>query len=146
MNYLNKLICMAGAAALPCMAAAHDAQAATARVDVRHYLPLTSACPGVLAQLPEQLYPAWRALDSTADVVVDFKLEGGKISDVKMTGGHGDYKMPVRRAVKAMGCTGPGQGAYAVRFRIKFVYPEDQGLAQTVMQISDETPALAMVQ
>ncbi len=148
MNTLTKFVCImfAGAAALPALAAAQDPQAAISRVEVRHYLPLTTACPGVVAQLVENLYPAWRAIDSAAVVLVDFKLEGGKASEVTMSGGHGDYVQPIRHAVKAMACSHPDEGTYAVRFRINFVYPEDQGKTVSAMQISDATPALAALQ
>ena len=140
-----KYICimLAAAAALPSMAAARNRQDAVARVEVRHYVPLTTACPGVLKDLPDNLYPAWRAIDSAAEVVVDFKLVDGKVSDVTMSGGHGDYIGPVRHAVKAMKCSHPGEGAYAVRFRIRFQYPEDQGAALASMQIADEMPVVA---
>ena len=140
-----KIICImfAAAAALPSTASARNQQDGVARVEVRHYVPLTTACPGVLKDLPDNLYQAWRAIDSAAEVVVDFKLEHGKVSDVTMSGGHGDYVGPVRRAVKAMKCSRPDEGAYAVRFRIKFQYPEDQGAGLAAMQITDEMPGLA---
>lgn len=143
MKPLFRFACMA--AALPAIAAAQDPQATMSRVEVRqHYLPLTSACPGELKDLQENLYPAWRAIDSAAEVLVDFKLENGKVRDVKVSGGHGDYyRFPVRSAVHAMKCINPGQGTYAVRFSIKFVYPEDQGSTPTAMRISDEAPAMA---
>jgi hypothetical protein len=145
MKRLSTFICMlfAGAAALPSMAWARDQAVPIARVEVRHYVPLTMACPEVGKQLAQDLYPAWRAIDSAADVLVDFKLEGTKVSDVKLSGGHGDYIGPVRHAVKAMKCRQPGAGAYAVRFRIKFQYPEDQPSALAAIQFADEAPELA---
>jgi hypothetical protein len=140
-----KFICimLAAAAVLPSMAAARSQQDPMARVEVRHYVPLTTACPGVLKDLPENLYPAWRAIDSAAEVVVDFKLEDGKAVGVTMSGGHGDYVGPVRHAVKAMKCSQAGEGAYAVRFRIKFQYPEDKVEGLAAVQITDEMPVLA---
>ena len=146
MTTLAKFICImfAGAAALPAVAAAQDPQAPMARVEVRHYLPLTGACPGAVPALAEDLYPAWRAIDSAAVVLVDFKLQDGQVRDVKVAGGHGDYVLPIRHAVKAMKCSQPGSGTYAVRFRINFVYPEDQGGQISALQISDATPALAV--
>jgi hypothetical protein len=79
-------------------------------------------------------------------VKVDFKLDGGKIRDVNMSGGHGNYAGHVRRAVKAMKCRRQGDGIVAVRFSIRFQYPEDQNTPAAAVQLIDETPSLAMLQ
>lgn len=140
MTKLARLICImfAGAVALPSAAAARDQPAV-------HYVALVSACPDALKVLPESLYPAWLVLDSAAEVVVDFKLDGDKVSGVTMSGGHGSYIGPVRRAVKAMKCRRPGAEAYAVRFRITFRYPEDQVAPMTALQFADEAPRMAVL-
>ena len=146
MSRFTPFICilLAGAVALPSIAAAaHKQPGPLAQVEVRHYVPLATACPDVAKKLQEDLYPAWRTIDSAAEVLVDFKLEGNSITDVKLSGGHGDYIGPVRHAVKAMQCRQPGEGAYAVRFRITFRYPEDQPSALAAVQFTDEMPALA---
>jgi hypothetical protein len=119
-------VMIAGAAALPAMAQ-----------DRLAHVPLMTACPDALKELPDNLYPAWRALDSAAVVLVDFKVDGGRISQVNMSGGHGDYVGLVRRAVKAIKCGPADGGAYAVRLSIKFQYPEDQGSVATAMQLLD---------
>lgn len=136
MTTLAKLVCTSmlfAVAAQPSASLARDA-------GVRDQLPLLTACPDALKALPENLYPAWRALDSAAEVVVDFKLDGDRISDVSMSGGHGSYMAPVRRAVRAMKCGRPGEKAYAVRFRITFQYPEDPAGATTAMLFADVAP------
>lgn len=140
-----KFICMlfAGAVAMPLMASAQEQQANVARIQVGHHIPLTTACPGAISVLPEKLYPAWREIDTTADVLVDFKLDGDQVTDVKASGGYGNYYGLVRSAVKSLRCQRPGEGAYAVRFRIQFRYPEDEGASLTAMTFSDEPPALA---
>jgi hypothetical protein len=127
---------VAAALAAPAVAQAGD----MAQVRVHRTMALDSACPGVRAQLSEDLYPAWRAIDSAADVIVDFKLDGGKVRDVQMSGGHGDYVQPVRHAIKAMKCSGADDAA--VRVKITFQYPEDKGSALAV-QFADVVPALA---
>jgi hypothetical protein len=134
MTTLARLVCIStflAGAVLPASAFARD------------YVPLATACPGALKTLPENLYPAWRELDSAAEVVVDFKLDGGKVSGITMTGGHGGYAALVRHAVKAMTCSQAGAQGSAVRFRITFDYPEDHPGITTAMQIADEVPALA---
>jgi len=57
-----------------------------------------------------------------------------------MSGGHGPYINRVRRAVIALKCRGAGAEPYAVRFRIKFQYPDDQAAGATAMQFFDEAP------
>lgn len=134
MTTLARLVCIStflAGAALPSAAFARD------------YVPLATACPAALQTLPENLYPAWRELDSAAEVVVDFKLDGDKVSDITMSGGHGNYAGLVRHAVKAMKCRQPGEPGAAVRFRIAFDYPEDHPGTRTAMRIADEAPPLA---
>ncbi|MES2318909.1 MAG: hypothetical protein V4631_15620 [Pseudomonadota bacterium] len=138
MKTLTKFVCMilAAAAVSPSLAAA---------VEVPQ-VALFTACPDVVAALPESLYPAWRAIDSAAVVKVDFKLDGGKVRAVNMSGGHGDYIGHVRRAVRAMKCRQQGDGIVAVRFSIRFQYPEDLNAPAATLQLIDETPSLAMLQ
>jgi hypothetical protein len=134
MNTLARLVCIStflAGAAVPSAASARD------------YVPLATACPGALQTLPENLYPAWRELDAATDVVVEFKVDGDKVSDVTMSGGHGNYAGLVRHAIKAMKCTQAGAQVSAVRVRIAFDYPEDHAGTRTALQISDAAPALA---
>ena len=90
------------------------------------FMPVEAACPAVLASLPEQLNPAWLALNAATQVTVDFKLDGKTIRDVRVSGHHGEYARHVRSAVRAMHCQAGPEGNAVVRFRIEFVYPEDQ--------------------
>lgn len=137
-----RLVCLiaAAGAALPLMA---SAQEKLTQVQVRRYIPLVAACPHAMQELPDTLYQAWREINTPADVVVDFKLDGGKVTDVKMAGGQGDYYGLVRHAVKTMKCVRPGDGVYAVRFHIKFRYDEESPDATAAVQFEDEAPALA---
>lgn len=135
MTHTAQLMCMflaAGALALPASAAPPVAP---------HNMTFAAACPGVNARLAQDLYPAWRAIDSAAQVLVQFKLDGDVISDVQLSGGHGDYIGPVRHAVRAMKCS--STHASAVRFRIVFQYPEDQGAMQAALAFVDAAPLLA---
>lgn len=125
-------IMFAAVAALP--------SAVAAQGEVRQYVPLVAACPELLGDLPENLYPAWLAINSAAEVLVDFKVEGSKIKDVTMSGGHGPYINRVRRAVKQLKCRCAGAEPYAVRFRIKFQYPGYQPAGVAAMQFVDEPP------
>lgn len=141
-----RLMCMllaAAAMALPSVATAHEPGNAVPAIQGRHYIAFDSACPGVAAQLSDNLYPAWRAIDSAAQVLVDFKLDGGTISDVRIAGGHGDYIGPVRRAVRVMKCSRAGAAGTAVRFRIAFEYPEDALDKPVATRIIDEAPLVA---
>jgi hypothetical protein len=144
MKKLASLICITAAAALPMMASAQDKGATLARVEVRRHIPLLAACPHALQELPATLTQSWRQIEEPADVLVDFKLEGDKVGDVKVSGGMGDYDGLVRHAVKTMRCVRPGAGAYAVRFHIKFRYDEEAAAAGSMaMQLVDEPEALA---
>lgn len=138
MNAKHFLICMTiAAAASPARIA--QAQSAGDRQNVA----LAAACPAALATLPERLYPAWRAIDSAAQVVVEFNLDGHVISGVKVSGGHGDYVGAVRSAVKAMTCRVSSGGLSSVRFRISFSYPEDVGSPTIALNIVDVRPQVA---
>lgn len=128
-------IMFAAAAALPSVAAAQS--------EAQRYVHLVTACPGGLNELPENLYPAWVAINSAAEVLVDFKVEGSKIKDVTMSGGHGPYVNRVRRAIKTLKCRCAGAEPYSVRLRIKFQYPDDPSAGVTAMQFFDEAPGPA---
>jgi hypothetical protein len=147
MNRLHRIICIGAACAaivLPMQANAQGA-ADVPRVNVRPHLALATACPNAFKELPDHLYRAWREIDSAADVLVEFKLDDRRISDVK-TIGHVDYFGFVRQAVRSMKCQHAGDGAYAVSFRIRFRYPEDEASGQMAMQFVDERPAVAALE
>ncbi|MES2318940.1 MAG: hypothetical protein V4631_15785 [Pseudomonadota bacterium] len=142
MKQLARLVCIiaAAGAALPLAASAQTDD--IARVEVRRHIPLLSACPQAMLELPASLSKSWREIDVPADVLVDIKLEGTKVTDVKVKGGQGDYDGLVRRAAKSMTCATPSEGPYAARFRIKFRYDDEQA-TNTAMKLSDETPSIA---
>ncbi|MBC7685242.1 MAG: hypothetical protein H7176_08435 [Bdellovibrionales bacterium] len=104
---------------------------------------LAAACPEVYSTLPDRLYPAWRAIDSAAQVLVEFTLDGATVKAIKVSGGHGDYAGHVRSAVRAMKCRTTSAGLANVRFRINFVYPEDGRSGAMAWQIADEPARVA---
>jgi hypothetical protein len=142
MTKLARFVCLiaAAGAALPITASAQDK---ITQVQVRSVIPLVAACPQAMQELPDALYPAWREINTPADVAVEFKLDGARISDVKLSGGQGEYVSMVRHALRTMKCVRPGEGAYAVRFHIKFRYDEEASAATAAVQFVDDVPALA---
>jgi hypothetical protein len=117
------------------------------RVEVRHQVLVTEACPTVLEQLPEALVTAWSNIDAPTEVLVDFKLNGSRVDEVRTKGGLRDYHAPIRRAVRNLSCGTPDGGNYAVRFLVKFAYPDDS--SQVRMSILHraapaDQPVLAM--
>ncbi len=110
---------LAGAAALPLLASAQQ-QDGMSRVEVRRFISVDKACPGVDAALPAALYATWPVIDTPREVRVEFMLDGVHARDVKIIGGYCDNYDPVRRAVHALHCRSPGDGVYAVRFRLRF--------------------------
>ncbi|MFL6658287.1 MAG: hypothetical protein ACJ8GW_09460 [Massilia sp.] len=141
LHHIVRISAACAAIALPMLAQAQEA-APIPSVEVRPLLALTSACPNAFKELPDNLYRAWREIDTAADVQVQFKLDGSRISEVK-TIGRVDYYGFVRQAVRSMKCQHAGEGAYAVSFRIKFRYPEDEAGAQMAMQFVDDAPVVA---
>ncbi len=130
----------AGLASLLAMPAAAlgQEQGAIARVEVRRHLAVATACPDVFIKLPELLYSAWRDFDTPVKVMVDFKLDGDRVADVKISGGYRNHYAPIRHAVRGLKCHSPGAGSYAVRFQIVFAYPEDEGQALALQVISTD--------
>ena len=103
MNHQSLAFCLLlCGAVLPAPVLAQVAPGATPDAGLRQWLPVGSACPAIFSTLPERLDPAWRSLDSAAQVVVEFKLDGSAISDVRVSGGDGQYASHVRSAVRAM--------------------------------------------
>ncbi|MES2148761.1 MAG: hypothetical protein V4508_03110 [Pseudomonadota bacterium] len=126
---------------------AQDATAEMPRVEVRHHLQLTRACPAAVKQLSHSLERAWANIDTPSESLVAFKLEGNQVTDVKATGGLVDFHAPIQRAVNRLRCDAPDSASYVVRFRIKFVYPEEDEQPLMAMQFGEESldgKALAM--
>ena len=136
---------LASVLAWPSAAIGQDQQGAIPRVEVRRNIAVGTACPDVFKELPQTLYSVWRDLDTPAKIMVDFKLDGDKVDEVKMSGGYWDYYAPIRRAVRAMKCHSPGEGKYAVRFMIQFAYPENDGEAMAGLQVINADHPLASV-
>lgn len=145
MNTKHFLICMitTTAAARAGVAQAQTLDAGSAASREHNDAALAAACPEVYLTLSDRLYPAWRAIDSTAQVLVEFTLDGATVKAIKVSGGHGDYAGHVRSAVRAMKCQTTSGGLAKVRFRINFVYPEDGRSGAMALQIADEPARLA---
>jgi hypothetical protein len=142
-------ISFAGALVMLMLAPPSRAQdgAPVARIEVRHQLQVTEACPTVLDQLPQELEGAWKNIDSATVILVDFKLVGSRIHDVKTRGGLREYHDHVRRAVRNLGCSTPDGGNYTVRFLVKFDYPDDSIASRMAILHGDDAanrPVLAM--
>lgn len=133
MNKHNVCVPIACAGALALLFAppsvAQDGQPAIPRVEVRHTLPVTVACPSVHAQLAQQLARAWSTVDvdGSGEFRVDFQLAGNQVNNVHVGGGNFDFRAPLRRAVRNLTCSSPDSTSYAVRFVVKVVDQDDAG-------------------
>jgi hypothetical protein len=128
----------AGAAILPALA--QQPQGPLQQVEVRRHLPVSQACPDVYQALPAMLQKAAQEIEDPAELMVEFKLDGNRVSEVRTQGNHWAYGAPVRRAVKRLDCHSPDAGAYAVRFRVVFQFSDDAGA--TAMLPPDFAPAM----
>lgn len=139
------LAAIAGALAFPLLAPpvqAQDQPTNMPRVEVRRQIPVSTACPNVVQDMSEALGRVAWEIGTPSEVLVDFKLDGDKISDVKASTGHWEFRAPVRRAVRRLACHSPGEGAYTVRFRVVFVYPDDPASAAAAAVLSTDTAAV----
>lgn len=113
-------------------------------VTVSNHLPLTTACPNVLADLPERLSKAAWRIDTPADVIVKFTLKDDKISDLYTKASYSEFRDPVRQAVRRLHCRTPDGQAYTVQFRVVFKYDDDDdNKAMTASIEPVPSPALA---
>ncbi len=129
------------AAAFPVLAQAP--QDAMQRVEVRRHLPVDQACPDVYTSLQAALNRVAYELDTPAEMLVEFKLDGDRVSDVSAKGTYWAYGAPLRQAVRQLACHGPDAGAYAVRFRVVFDYTDQPGAPGTAAMLPpDFAPAM----
>lgn len=115
------------------------------RIEVRHQLPVTTACPTVRTQLAENLERTWAILDTPTEFQVAFQLDGDRVSNIKVSGGEHGFRAPVRGAVRRLSCTSPDSASHTVRFIVKFVYPEDLDQARQAKVGLDDLPYGALI-
>ena len=144
MSSFKQMVCIIATAALPLTVAAQAPRSGMAQVEVPHRASVLAACTQGVSELPQGLYQAWRETDQASEALVQFKLEGTKVSDVTIAGDVLSHSA-IRHAVRAMKCKRQGEGVYAIAFRIKFRYPEDADGTATAMQFSDVAATLAML-
>lgn len=143
---MNKSCLLLGAA---CMAFAFPAVAQQApqpipAVTVSHQLPVTTACPNVMTDLPERLSKAMWRIDTPADVIVKFTLNDDKISELYTKASYSEFRDPVRTAVRRLHCHTPDGQAYTVQFRIVFRYDDEDDNKGTTASIEPvDVPVLA---
>jgi hypothetical protein len=130
----------AAAAILPALAQQQQ-QGPLQQVEVRRHLPVSQACPDVYQALPAMLQKAAQEIEDPAELMVEFNLDGNRVSGVHTQGNHWAYGAPVRRAVKRLDCHSPDAGAYAVRFRVVFQFSDDAA-GTTAMLPPDFAPAM----
>lgn len=143
---MNKSFLLLGAAcmALSLPALAQQTSQAIPAVTISHELPLTSACPNVMADLPERLSKAAWQIDIPAEVMVKFTLKGNQMSDLQTKASYWDFRDPVRQAVRHLHCNTPDEQAYTVQFRVVFKYDDEDGDKGTSASIEPvSSPALA---
>lgn len=86
-------------------------------------LDVIKTCPQAGEKLNDALaYPAYLE-GATGTVRVEFKLRGGRVSDVQPMGGPRVLYRDIRRAVARMGCNGDGDREQSYAFQIKFMAP-----------------------
>jgi hypothetical protein len=137
------LLLSAACMAAPIPALAQQAPQAIPTVEVRHQLPVATACPTVFSALPAMLSKASYEIGEPADVLVKFTLAGGQMSDLYTKSSYWAFRDPVRRALRKLPCHSPDQEAYTVQFRIIFRYDDEPGGTGSTAYIEpDFAPAL----
>ena len=82
---------------------------------------VTSVCPNILADLPDALASAWKAVGRTGTVIVNFTLDGDRVRDIRALSGPRLYARWVRSAMQDMDCHSDRPQRQAFQFEIRFV-------------------------
>ncbi|MFN0186254.1 MAG: hypothetical protein ACKVQR_20765 [Aquabacterium sp.] len=90
---------------------------------------LEIACPGARAQLTQQLAGAWSDREVEGVVRVRLAVDGEGITQVVVRDLRGDYRDPVRKAVRSLHCRVSGGLVARVEFDIVFLPPDGAGTA-----------------
>ena len=139
----SSLLFGAACLAVATPALAQQAPGALPTVKILRELPVSSACPNVFTALPKLLSKAAYDIGEPAEVMIQFTIAGDQLSELRTQSSHWAFGMPVRQAVRRLGCHAPDQAAYSVRFRLVFQYgdsPDASG--QTVQLPPDFSPAM----
>jgi hypothetical protein len=94
------------------------------RLDVR------TACPGIDASLQRTLSAAWGRVQESATMRVQFRVDAGRVTEVRPTASSGDYRPLVRRAVQQLAC--PMAGTQAFAFMLDIHGPDSTADSQRV--------------
>ncbi len=104
-------------AALPPQQAVISAPRDTVATPPRMYV--EAACPDLVDVLERELTEAIRTWGKAGTMRVEFSLRGRDVFDVVSRGGPHEYRLPVRRAVRSLGCLPrPGGDRYVFNLRI----------------------------
>lgn len=142
---MNKSSLLLGAAcmALAFPTLAQQASQAVPTVTVSHQLPVTSACPNVMKDLPDRLNKVAWQIGASANVLVKFTLTGSQLSELHTKASDWEFGDQVRRAVRHLRCQIPDQLAYTVQFRVVLKFEDDDNAGSTASIEPDFSPAMA---
>ncbi len=94
-----------------------------------------TACPDIADTLNQELTSTVTMHGKEGTVSVPFRLQGGQVRDVVSRGSPGEYRLPIRRALRGLLCL-PGQDgdrfAFSIRFDLNPEPASPQRLAQLV--------------
>jgi hypothetical protein len=99
------------------------------RLDVR------AGCPDIDAALQKSLASAWGRVQESATIRVQFRLDGGRVTDVRSTGSNRDYRPYVRRAVQQLDCGPSAAGAQEFAFMLDIVGPDQAAGQERVAEL-----------
>jgi hypothetical protein len=89
-------------------------------------------CPAIAVSLNDALENAWFREQLSGTVRVQFRIEGGNITDVTPSGGPRAYYRYIRPAVLNLGCANDKATERDFAFNIKFVDPLERASADRV--------------
>lgn len=87
-----------------------------------------SVCPGLDAELQDSLARTWYLIQQPSLIRVQMQVEGGRVVDVRTSGGERVYSTPVKHAVRQLNCAGAGAGRHSVAFQVSFADSDDRRL------------------
>lgn len=88
------------------------------RTDVR------AVCPSVVTELQDELSGVWQTVEEPGTVRVQFRLQGGHISEVKTKASSQAYRSAVKRAVHTLDCVNNNDKEQLFTFAVQFKSPD----------------------
>ena len=119
-------------ASLPDVEISAPREQTTARTDV------AAVCPQIHTALPDRLARAFYTVGREGVVQVQFKLQEGRVSEVRASGGPRSYHTSVRTAVSELDCNSGSDQAELFAFEIAFV---NRAQAASGSGVADTTSA-----